>query len=67
MKVGIGDVFAWAVLMAIVWFVGVGLVATTSAQQKPYQAYKVYDGCLYITPQGFAVLQPGFVVAEECK
>lgn len=45
----------WAVLAAmvgvIIW------MPNAQAQQKPYQSYAITGGCLYITPQGFAVIR----------
>lgn len=47
----------------VVWLIGMGIVlgtiwisAPVQAQQKPYQSYAITGGCLYITPQGFAVV-----------
>ena len=51
--------WVWALIGWSLMLVGaMGLVATTlSAQPRPFQAYPIYGGCLYITAQGYAVVR----------
>lgn len=51
-----GVVVGWFVVIAIVAMILVAFMNQTSAQTRPYVAYPVYAGCLYITPQGYAVI-----------
>ncbi len=54
-------------LLGLYMATGLMLLTPVQAQQKPYQGYKVYGGCLYITPQGYAVLDPGYQTKAECQ
>lgn len=44
----------WIAVISLVGFVL--WAGPAQAQQKPYQSYAITGGCLYITPQGFAVV-----------
>lgn len=47
----------WVVIVFLSVAIVLGLGIHTGAQQRPYTAYAVDGGCLYITAQGFATLR----------
>jgi hypothetical protein len=54
-------VMEWAVLIfVLVAVLGLMLLSDrgeVQAQQRPYVGYRIEGGCLYITPQGYAVIR----------
>lgn len=58
----------WLALVSVAILIGVlAYGVTTQAQQRPYTAYAVGGGCLYVTAQGYAVLRQIDATKEQLE